>query len=213
MGSLAHAKQEVKHHAEHMPQRQHGHHAVARPQVDALTTKHHVGPDAPVRQHDSLGVARGAGCIVDDGQLLRRVTTVNHVLGTEVIRVMMSEQLVQASARGGYLLRTRHQQRKVRQVHDGFQSGHKRFVQVFPYLVAHKKHTRLRVIHDVMYVIRFKLMQDGYRHSAISYHAQKGYHPMGTVTAANGYLVAGTYAALLQHDVHLGYLARHIFVA
>ena len=135
------------------------------------------------------------------------------MLRTEVARETVAEQFVQAFSCLGNALRARHEQGEVRQEDDSLQAGHTGFVEILPHLIAGEEHTRFGMVDNVMDVVRLEFMQDGHGDSTISYHSEESDHPVGAVTSADGYLVARTYAALFEHDMHLGHLSGYVFIA
>ena len=112
----------------------------------------------------------------------------------------------------GYLFVAREQQRKIIHHEDTLQQGHGVLVQILPHLVAYKEQLRLRVVYDVMYIIRLELMQDRHNHRTIGDGSQEGHSPMRAVTSANRNFVAFLYATTLKDDMQLLYLSSHILV-
>ena len=57
----------------------------------------------------------------------------------EILGIFLAEQLIQVFAGIIQLFRTGYQDREIRHQDDTFQNGHGGFIQIFPYLVAHKQ--------------------------------------------------------------------------
>ena len=62
--------------------------------------------------------------------------------------------------------------------HEEADIGHLAFVQVFPVICPYKDRFRLRMVHDMMNIVRFEIIEDRYRDRSISQDTEKDNPPM-----------------------------------
>ena len=135
-----------------------------------------------------------------------------HGLGGESRRILPAEIFVQSVTRIGELLALRHQQREIVEQENPSEVFHETFVQIFPHAIAHKEQFGLGVVYDMVNIVGFKLVQNGYRYSPIGDGGKEGYRPVGRVFAADGNLVAFFDTGTLEQQVYLGNFAGYVFV-
>ena len=212
MHAYGHLKEELEHHPVHMGRREHGHHVHPGLQHGAgiLGGELDVGVEGPVRNHDTLGKTGSAGGIVDDGQLFGAVLVIIEVLRLEVIGITVAELLVQMFAHLAALLAVCIQELEVVDLHHNGQVRHFLRREALPDNVVHKKDTGFGVVHQVMDVSGFELVQDGDGHGAIGDGGQETHAPVGLVAGADGHFVSFLQTALLKGNVQFGNAAGHI---
>ena len=71
----------------------------------------------------------------------------------------------------GHDLCSRNEQRVVGDADDSFEFRHSFGIDFRPNHVACKKEFRLRVVHDVVYLLSFELVQNGYSHCAVALYS------------------------------------------
>ena len=100
MTPVAEAEDELEGHAVHMGHGEDGEHVLAG--LDVLREQAHaevqVAPERAVGEHDSLGEARGARGVVDEGQFFGRIYMIMHMLGTEEFGVFPAVEFVEVLA-------------------------------------------------------------------------------------------------------------------
>ena len=97
MCSRSDAIEEVEHHAENMPHRQHRYNAVASLDTYHATAILYVGEQAAIGEHHTFTVTRSARGVIDEGQLLTLFATPMNILPEETARIFTAEQFVQVS--------------------------------------------------------------------------------------------------------------------
>ncbi len=135
-----------------------------------------------------------------------------YVLLAEVFGVLAAEKLVQAFAGLGKAVCARNEQGVIGDMDDSFQVGHGIGIEFGPYHVADKEYFCLGMVHDVVHLLRFELMEDGYGHGTVAEDGKEGRRPVCAVSAAEGYLVAFDHAGVFKKYVQLFYFAGHILV-
>ena len=68
------------------------------------------------------------------------------------------------------------------------------------------------MIHYIMYIIGFELMQNRNCNCSVCQRSQKTDSPVGTVTTADGYFISLLNTAFFKKDVYLFYLAGNVFL-
>jgi hypothetical protein len=79
--------------------------------------------------------------------------------------------------------------------------GHSRFVEIFPDHISGKEQTGFRMVHDVMDIIGFKLVEYGYSYSSVRKCGQKSDTPTAGIPAAKSDLIPFTDSAMFEKKV------------
>ena len=208
-------KDKFKRHAVHVCHGQHGNHVVAPFHFASqhLLGKLIVRPQCPVGNHHPFRVRGCAAGVVYQSQVIgSRLVGVANVVFAEILGVFTSEEFVQPFASLSQLFCSGNEQGIVPYCYDTFQVRHIFGLEFRPYHVAHKQYFGLRMVHDVMHLFSFELMEDGHSHGTVAQHRHEGGSPVGTVASAEGNFVAGLYAGIFKKDVELLNLAGHVFI-
>ena len=101
----------------------------------------------------------------------------------------------------GKPLRARGGQREVGQIDHPLDARHLGRLYLGSHHIAHEEQLGIAVVDDVVYLVRGKFVQNGHGHGPVGKGGQKGAGPCRTVAAAQGYLVAALYTAVLKEDM------------
>ena len=214
MYSVGEFKDELKHHSVHVSHGQHAQHLVARLYLLAhhLYCEVAVAPQRAVGNHHALGVAGRSAGVVNECQVVGLILVVADVLGSEVERILLSEEPVEVLACILEAVVGACKQAEVCQRDDAFECGHGCCIEFGPHLVAHKEQACTAVVHDVVYLRGVELMQDGYCHCAVGEYAEERSSPAAQVSSAESDAVALLDACMFEQDVHLLDDASYIFI-
>ena len=113
-------------------------------------------------------------------------------------------------ARVRELFRMADEQREVGYVDDALQSGHRLGVDGLYGVVTDEEQSGTGMVDDVMDLFAVELVQDGHGDGSVGQRGKEGDCPVRRVTAADGYLVALVYIAVLKEDMQFLYLSRYI---
>ena len=150
-----------------------------------------VAPDGTVWNHHAFGKTCRAAGIVDHGEFVRtRFLVVVHVFGTEVLGEFGTEERVEVFSGIGQFVGSRNHERVVGYIDDTLQLRHLSGVDGGCHHVADKEELRLAMVYDMMNLFWQKFMQDGNSHGTIGQGSEKSHGPVGTVSSAEGNLVA-----------------------
>ena len=105
----------------------------------------------------------------------------------------------------------RYQQGEVRHHEDTFQQRHGAFVEVFPHLVAYKKKLGLRVVDDVMHIVRLEFVKNGHDDRTIRQGSRK-VTPQCELLRPQTAIYRLSDAARFKDDMQFFYFAGYILV-
>ena len=172
-----------------------------------------VAPQSAERKEHTFGVGSRSAGVVDHGQCFAvGGGAIVNVLGAEKFGIALAIKFVQALAGFGERLFSAHQQHKVGDMNDAFELGHGFCIESGPNHVAGKEKTRVRVVDDIVYLLGFELVEDGYHDGTIGHCGQKGDSPVCTVASADGNLVSRLNPGRFKQNVKLLNFASHILV-
>ena len=93
---------------------------------------------------------------------------------------------------------------------DDRKAGHLLLVEPFPDDLVHEQDAGFAVVHQIVDIAGFELMQDGYGHGTVGEGSEEADTPVRLVAGADGDFVALLEPALLESDVQFGDPARHV---
>ena len=137
-----------------------------------------IAPHGTIRNHYTLRVSSSSAGVIDKCQLVwTLLTIVVNMLGTEVLRVLLSKHFVEMFACVCKFFGTAQREREVGKIDNAFECGHLRSVNFRCNDIAHKEYLRFRVVYDVVYLFWRKLVQNGYRHCSVCKGCQESSSP------------------------------------
>ncbi len=208
-------EEEFECHAIHVCHWQDAHRLVSRFDVLAEDSLREVivAPHGVVRNHHALGETCRAARVVDDSQLLgRRLAVVVHMLLAEIFRIFLAKNLIEMLAGISEFVGAAHRKRIVGYVDDTLQIHHLSGVNLCSHHITHEEQFCLAVVHDVVYLLRQKLVEDRHSHGAIGQSGEECHSPVGRVSSAESDLVALLHTAVFKHDVEFLYLAGYVVI-
>ena len=169
-----------------------------------------VGPEGPVRNHDSFREARSAGGVIDHCEFVRLVLVIIEVFLFEVVRIFLAETLVKMLPYLLELLGPGVIELEVVDLDDNFQTWHLLDAQVLPDGLVGEKDLRFRMVHEEMDIAWFEFMEKGHRYGSVGQSGQEGHSPVRLVLAADGDFISPLKTTLLESDVKLCDSSCHI---
>ena len=97
-------------------------------------------------------------------------------------------------------------------LHDDLQAGHLRLGEPLPDHFVHEEDLGLGMVDQIMYVLGFEFMQQGYGHGAVGHGGQEAHAPVGLVAGAEGDFVPLLEPAFFESDVQELDALRHVGV-
>ena len=213
VGTERHLEEEFEHHTVHVGRREHGDNFAAGFDMRlGQVGEGDVRGQGPVGNHDAFGETGGPGGVVDQGQLVGGILIIIQVFGTEVVGIFLAEALVEvlADLPEGVVLGVEELERVDLDNH--VQTGHLLGAEAFPDDLVHEEDLGVRVVHQVVDIAGFELVEERNGNGAIGEGCQKTHAPVGLVAGADGHFVSFFQTALFKGDVQFGHTARHIFI-
>ena len=199
---------EFDHEAVHVGHRKHGDHLVAGRYIALAVVD--VGREIPVREHDALRVARGAGSVVDGGEIVPVIGRIDDVVGTEAVGVFLGEVFIQMIVGRLDLVVFAEQELPGIDGEDGADIGHLGDVHLLESVAVGKQGDAVAVVHKPHYALDGEVRENGDDHGLIGIDRQIGEAPAGAVAGAEGYLFAFADTGLLEDDVEPFDRSRHL---
>ena len=216
MASVKEFEDELEGHAVHVGHGEDGERVGTGLDMVASDDRHRkliVAPEGTVGNHHTLGEARGARGVVDEGQFVGALLgVVADVLLAEILGELVAVHLVEVLARVREFIGTRDHQGIVGDVDDAFQGGHLGRVDGGSHHVAHEEQFGLGVVHDVVNLVGGELVEDRHGYGSVGECGEEGRCPVGRVASAEGNLVTLHDTTVLEHNVELLDLACHIVI-
>ena len=130
----------------------------------------------------------------------------------EVFGELLSEISVQVFACCGEFLRARNHERIIGDVYYSLKGRHLLGVYLLCHHIADKQESRLRMVHNVVYLVCGEFMENRYCHCSIRERSEKCYGPVAHITPAEGYLVAPVNVAVLKENMEFLNLACNVLI-
>ena len=123
------------------------------------------------------------------------------MLLAEVLRILHAKHLIEVLAGISQLICARYHERVVWDIDNTLQSWHLGGIYLSSHYIAHEEQLGVTVVHDVVYLVWHKLVQDRHSDGTVCESSEESHCPVGAVSAAKCYLVALYYARIFKHDV------------
>ena len=183
---------------------------VAKPRFNAI---HNVAANVVAGNHHPLAKAGGARCVVDVHQSVARHLRIFHIIHGEAIRISGGEFFVECCQGVSHhftlllLIEPRFVDREC-----SAHIAHIVEVKVFPIAFAGEKEFSLAMVHDVLSIVRVKVLQDRHNHGAIGDGGDKHRNPSRVVFADECHVIALLEPDFLVEEVDAGNISRKIGV-
>ena len=215
MATVYKFENKLESHAIHVGQGQHRYHAVAAMHLFAkhLDGKLVIRPQCAEGQHHAFRVRCGAAGVVDKRQSVGvGGMCIADVFLSEIFGIFAAKQFVKPFACISQQFGARQEYRVVGNVDNALKMRHGLCVEFGPNHIAHKENLCLRVVNNVVHLLRLKFMQNRHRHCTIRQCGQKGCSPVGTIAAAQGNFVTLGNTCIFKQDMEFLNFSCYVLV-
>ena len=137
---------------------------------------------------------------------------ITYMLGTEVLGILFPKDAVEVFTRFCKFFRTTHAERIVGDVNDTLKVRHLIRRKFFPRHITYKQEACIRVVDNIVHLLRFEFVKDGHCNGTISECSDESNRPMRTIATAKCNLIALFYTRIFEKNVKFLNLARHIVI-
>ena len=179
---------------------QHGDNSLAR-MVREMRIAEIVGiGECVVGEHHSLGIARGARGIIDDGQVGGIVIRIRHIIGRKTVGMMRSESPFPVLPCLGHPLIAVPEQASIPHIDGRFQGRHHLRCHLLPYILIDKEHHTIRMVGERGDIVRVEVGQQRHRHASADIDAPEAQRPSGRITGTDDDFIPLVDTRLMEED-------------
>ena len=210
MASAQEGVQELEDEPVHVSEGQDAKRVVAFLMWVVVLCKGDVGIYAAGRQHDALGIAGRAGCVVDKYQFFRFANGVVDTVGSQAVGIGLVIVFLHVCEKFARVVFGCVQEGEVFTAYDGAYRGHGFRRHGFERLLVGKQEDTLGVVGECLYVVGGEVGQYGHSHGMVGLRGQEGDGPLGGVPGGYGHLVPLLHSQSFEDEVQLGYFYGNV---
>ena len=141
-----------------------------------------------IGEHHALGIASGAGCVVDDGQLIHVLRGVGEVAGFQSFRIALGKDAILALPGIGHALVAVPKQTAILHVDGGLQHRHLLGIELAPDVFIGEKQDAVGVVCQRRDSIGVEVGEQRHGYTFVDVDFPESQCPAGTIAGADGHL-------------------------